>query len=411
MKNQTKESTSIEMYRDDFPYLANGMVYLDNAATTQKPRSVVEAMSNYYLTSNANPKRGISTAATKAEAILENSRQAVANFIGLQDSDSIAFTYNTTDSINQIAESLKQGFFSPGDNIIVTQAEHHSNFLPWQRLSKQLDLQLTILPIDANGDIDLRSFKKALEIKTKLVAVAHITNVIGNKFPVEEICVLSHQAGALVLVDGAQAVPHIPVDITMIDPDFYVFSGHKLYGPGGIGVLYIKPELINKLPPARVGGGMVNYTTNDNAAWQEGISKFEAGTVNVAGAVGLAQAITYLKTIGIDRIQAHEEELTQYTLNKMREIDFVDIIGGNTTGRSSIISFNVSGVHPHDVNQVLDDRQIMVRSGHHCAQPLIASLGLPGTVRVSFGLYNNKTDIDRFIDALKITVKTFKVKL
>lgn len=395
----------IEQIRADFPILSEkiynkDLIYFDNAATTQKPRCVVDKIEEMYYHYNANIHRGVhflSQAATEAN---ENARKVVADFLHAENRHEIIFTRGTTEAINLVAFSFGEAFCNAGDEIVVSVMEHHSNIVPWQMLCERKGLQLRVIPMYENGELDIEAYKNLLNERTKLVAIAHVSNVLGTVNPVKEIIDIAHTKDIPVLVDGAQAVPHIPVNVTALDADFYVFSGHKIYAPTGIGVLYGKEKWLNAMPPYQGGGEMIATVTFEKTTYNELPFKFEAGTPDYIGTVALAEALRYVENIGLENIAEYENELLTYATQRLMEIPNMRIIG-TAKEKGAVISFLVGDIHPYDIGMLLDKLGIAVRTGHHCAQPLIDSLGIPGTVRASFAFYNTKGEIDVFIEALK----------
>lgn len=397
------------MNRSDFPILqetvhGRPLVYLDNAATSQKPQAVIDAIAEAYSHWNSNIHRGVHHLSQVATSKHEGARQAVADFINAKSSDEIVFTKGTTDSLNALAFSFGEAFIHEGDEIIVSGLEHHSNIVPWQMLCERKKAVLRHIPLRGDLTLDMEAFKELLNEKTKLVSVAHVSNVLGIINPIEEIIRMSHEKGIPVCIDGAQSVPHMPVNVQTLDCDFLAFSGHKMYGPTGIGVLYGKREWLEKLTPHEGGGEMINHVRWSGTTYNELPYKFEAGTPNFVGSYALHKAIEYMQTIGFEAIEAHERGLTEYCESQLAAIEGVHIYAAGQP-KAGVISFNVyaSGnlIHPFDIGTLLDQQGVAVRTGHHCAEPLIDELGVPGTVRVSFGLYNDKGDIDAFIAALK----------
>ena len=391
------------------------LVYLDNAATSQKPQAVIDAISEAYTHWNSNIHRGVHHLSQVATKHHEEARQAVANFIGAKSSDEIIFTKGTTDSLNALAFSFGETFIHEGDEILVSAVEHHSNIVPWQMLCERKKAVLRHIPLREDQTLDMEAFKGLLNEKTKLVSVAHVSNVLGIINPIEEIIRLAHERGIPVCIDGAQSVPHMPVNVQTLDCDFLAFSGHKMYGPTGIGVLYGKREWLEKLTPHEGGGEMINHVRWSGTTYNELPYKFEAGTPNFVGSYALHKAIEYMQMIGFEAIEAHERELTEYCESQLAAIEGVHIYAAGQP-KAGVISFNVFDsqkskvesrkpteglIHPFDIGTLLDQQGVAVRTGHHCAEPLIDELGVPGTVRVSFGLYNDKADIDAFIAALK----------
>ena len=395
------------MNKADFPILkqqvhGRNLVYLDNAATSQKPQPVIDAIVEAYTTWNSNIHRGVHHLSQVATAHHEAARKAVANFIGAKSSDEIVFTKGTTDSLNALAFSFGEAFIHEGDEIIVSGLEHHSNIVPWQMLCERKKAILRHIPLREDLSLDIAAFRALLSDRTKLVSVAQVSNVLGTIQPVEEIIKLSHDRNIPVCIDGAQSVPHMSVDVQALDCDFLVFSGHKMYGPTGIGVLYGKREWLEKLPPFEGGGEMIEHVRWSGTTYNELPYKFEAGTPNFVGSYALHKAIEYIESIGWESIEAHERALTDYCEQQLIALGCT--VYGAAQPKAGVISFNVADVHPFDVGTLLDQQGIAVRTGHHCAEPLIDAMGVPGTVRVSFGLYNDKADVDAFIAALKRTI-------
>lgn len=400
----------IQTIRADFPLLdqeVNGhrLVYLDSAATAQKPIQVIEAVNEYYRLNNANVHRGVHTIGTRATEQYEGSRDRVKQFINAKHREEIIFTRGTTSAINIVAMSYGDQNLTPDDEIVITQMEHHSNIIPWQQLSKRTGAKLTYIPLEADGTITLAKVEETITEKTKIVAITHVSNVLGTINPIKEIAAIAHKNGAVLLVDGAQSVPHLSVDVQELDCDFYAFSGHKMCGPTGIGVLYGKKSLLEKMEPVEFGGEMIDFVDLYDSTWKELPWKFEAGTPIIAGAIGLKAAIDYLELIGLDNIALHEKELVNYALEQISTIEGIEVYG--PTQRAGLITFNLPDVHPHDTATVLDTEGIAVRAGHHCAQPLMKWLNVTATARASFYLYNTHEDVDRFIEGLKKTKEFF----
>ena len=398
----------LQHIRADFPILAEkiynkDLIYFDNGATTQKPRCVVEKMEEGYYHLNANIHRGVHYLSQKATEAHEAARSTVAEFLQAGKREEIIFTRGTTEAINLVATSFGEAFCKAGDEVIVSVMEHHSNIVPWQMLCERKGMKLRVIPMNERGELDLDIYKSLLNKRTKIVSVTHVSNVLGTINPVAEIIRLAHEQNVPVLVDGAQAVPHIAVNVTELDADFYVFSAHKIYGPTGIGVLYGKEILLNAIPPYQGGGEMIATVTFEKTTYNELPFKFEAGTPDYIGSTALAEALRYVQKIGLENIANHEHELLTYGTERLLEIEGMRIIG-TAENKSSVISFLVGNIHPYDIGMLLDKLGIAVRTGHHCAQPLIDSLGIPGTVRASFAFYNTKEEIDVFIDALKRVV-------
>lgn len=398
-------------YREDFPILSREvhgrpLVYLDNAATTQKPRAVLEAMDALYTTCNANVHRGIHTLSQEATALHEAARERVRSFLNARSTAEIVFTRGTTESLNLVAASFSQAFLREGDEVIVTVMEHHSNIVPWQLARERWGFTLRVVPMDDEGRLDLEAYAALLNERTRLVCCCQVSNVLGTVNPVREMARMAHDAGAYFLVDGAQSVPHFPVDVQELDCDFLTFSAHKLYGPTGVGVLYGKEALLEQLPPYQGGGEMIARVTFEHTTFERLPFKFEAGTPDYVGTHGLAAALDYVEAVGLDRIAAHEEVLTRHAMARMAEIDQMQFYG-TVPGKTSVVSFNVGQIHPMDLGTLLDRLGFAIRTGHHCAQPLMARCGVEGMARVSFALYNTEDEIDRFMEALQRVVRMF----
>ncbi|MBL9036476.1 MAG: cysteine desulfurase [Rhodospirillaceae bacterium] len=387
--------------RDQFPLLAaQDIAYLDSAASAQKPRIVLEAMRRFYETSYANIHRAVYPLSEAATEAYEGARARVGGFLGAPSADCIVFTRNATEAVNLVANSFGGSRLRAGDHVLVTLLEHHANIVPWQMLRDRLGLRLSAVPLDAAGDLDLDALDYLLAARPKLLAVTAAANGIGTRTPIKEIVARAHRAGAAVLVDAAQAAPHLKIDVADWDCDFLVFTGHKLYGPDGIGVLYGKPDLLAAMPPWQGGGDMIRSVTIARTEFADPPQRFEAGTPPIGAAVGLAAAIDLVEQVGFRRIEAHDRMLVDYTLRRLSEIPGITPVGDPKV-RIGIVSFVVEGIHPHDVGSLLGARGVCVRTGHHCAQPLMEHLGLPGTVRASFGLYNALGDIDRMVEGLQ----------
>ena len=384
--------------RADFPILGRQvygkpLVYLDNGATTQKPRTVVDVMSEEYYSVNANVHRGVHFLSQQATELHEASRETVRRFINARSTNEIIFTRGTTESINLLVSSFGEAFMQEGDEVIVSTMEHHSNIVPWQMLAARRGIAMKVIPMNDRGELLLDEYKKLFSPKTRIVSVAHISNVLGTVNPVREMIAFAHEQGVPVLVDGAQSIPHMPVDVQALDADFYVFSGHKVYGPTGVGVLYGKEAWLDRLPPYQGGGEMIQTVTFEKTTFNELPFKFEAGTPDYIGTTGLARAIDYVSALGMERIAAYEHELTTYATERLKQIPGMRIFG-EAAQKGSVISFLVGNIHHFDMGTLLDRLGIAVRTGHHCAQPLMQHLGIEGTVRASFGLYNTKEEID-----------------
>ncbi|MGV3145634.1 cysteine desulfurase [Streptococcus parasuis] len=403
-----KELNSISK---DFPILDQfvndePLIYLDNAATTQKPQQVLDVLADYYQRDNANVHRGVHTLSERATARYEAARQTVADFIHAKSSKEILFTRGTTTSLNWVAQFARE-ILQPDDEVIISVQEHHSNIIPWQQACQQTGAQLRYVYL-RDGEIDVEHLKSLLSSKTKFVSIAHISNVLGAIAPIKQIATLVHEVGAYLVVDGAQSTPHIAIDVQELDVDFFAFSGHKMLGPTGIGVLYGKEEILNQMSPVEFGGEMIDFVYEQSATWKELPWKFEAGTPNIAGAIGLAAAIDYLNQIGMDSVREHEEELITYLWPKLKAIPGLTIYGSQDVAkRTGLVAFNLDHLHPHDVATALDYEGVAVRAGHHCAQPLLKYLQVPATVRVSFYIYNTKADCDKLVEALIKTKEFF----
>ena len=398
-------------FRPDFPLLSREvhgrpLVYLDNAATTQKPRAVLEAMDRLYTTCNANVHRGIHTLSQEATALHEAARERVRAFLNARSTAEIIFTRGTTESLNLVASSFAKAFLHEGDEVILTVMEHHSDIVPWQLARDRRGFTLRVVPMDDEGRLDLEAYAALLNERTRLVCCCHVSNVLGTVNPVREMARMAHDAGAYFLVDGAQSVPHFPVDVQELDCDFLAFSAHKLYGPTGVGVLYGKEELLERMPPYQGGGEMIARVTFEKTTFERLPFKFEAGTPDYVGTHGLAAAIDYVAGIGLDRIAAYEDQLTRHAMARMREIEGMRFFG-TVEGKTSVVSFNVGQIHPMDLGTLLDHLGFAIRTGHHCAQPLMARCGVEGMARVSFALYNTVEEIDRFVEALQRVVHMF----
>ncbi|NLU07001.1 MAG: cysteine desulfurase [Clostridiales bacterium] len=402
-----RDILDVNKIRKDFPILSikvkgKDLVYFDNGATTQKPISVIKAVEHYNENLNGNPHRGAHYLGVTSTEAYEGAREKVRAFIGAKKSSEIIFTRNTTESLNLIAYSYGLNFVNKGDEIVIAISEHHSNILPWQMVARVKGAVLKYMYTNEDGKITEEEYKNKITDKTKIVSIAQVSNVLGTKYPVKDIVKYAHEKGAVAIVDGAQSTPHMKVDVSDLDADFFVFSGHKMLASMGIGVLYGKEELLNKMPPFLGGGDMIEYVTEQSATFAELPFKFEAGTQNVEGAVSLGAAIDYLNSIGLDKIEAYEQKLTEYALKKISELDYVTVYGPkNAKDKGGIISFNVKDVHPHDVATILNSYGVAVRSGHHCAQPLMKHLGIQASSRASFYFYNTFEEIDKFIEALK----------
>ena len=406
---KTKKILDVEQIRKDFPILnrkihGKQLIYLDNAATSQKPRQVIEAIDDYYKNHNANIHRSIHTLGEEATQKYEEAHENVAEFINADSYQNIIFTKNTTESLNLLAYSLTSKL-KKGDEIVISQMEHHSNFVPWQQLAKQRDLKLKFIKINEEGLLDAKSINENITKKTKIVSITHVSNVLGTINPIQDIAKIAHENGALMIADGAQSAPHMPVDVKNLDVDFYAFSGHKMLGPTGIGVLYGKKELLEEMQPFLYGGEMIREVRFDDTKFNDLPWKFEAGTMNIAEGIGLSAAIDYLNNIGMEQIQKKDRELADYAMKRLKEIKELTIYGPEERG--AVVSFNLKNIHAHDVSQILDSEGIAIRAGHHCCMPLMSVLKVPATARASFYLYNTEEEIDKLINALHKVKKVF----
>ena len=402
----------IEKIRADFPILSrkvNGkpLIYFDNGATSQKPQSVIDVLVNYYTNDNANIHRGVHTLSQQITIAYENARATIQKHLNAGHPHEIIFTKGTTDSINLAAASFGKKFISKGDEIIISVTEHHSNILPWQVLCEEKGAVLKVIPINDAGELKMDEYKKLLSTKTKIVAIAHISNTLGTINPIKEIIELAHAKNIPVLVDGAQAVAHSAVDVRDLDCDFYCFSGHKIFGPTGVGILYGKEKWLNEMPPYQVGGGTIKTVSFEKTEYADLPLKFEAGTPHIEGGIGLAAAIDYINAVGLDNVSAYEHELLLYATDALQKMEGLKIIG-TAKEKASVISFVVKGLHPFDIGTLLDQFGIAVRTGHHCTQPLVKHYSIQGTVRVSFAFYNTIQEIDEFIKALERAIKMLK---
>ena len=402
---------NVNKIRNDFPILkqqVNGcpLVYLDNGATSQKPQSVIDAIVNYYSTTNSNVHRGVHTMRQQATDGYEGARAKVRQFINASDDREIIFTRNTTEGINLVAHSYGRQNIGPGDDIIVSNMEHHSNIVPWQMLCEETGANLRVVPIDDAGELLMDEYEKMLSSRTKLVSITHVSNALGTILPAAQIARMAHAHGAPILFDGAQAVPHMPVDVQELDCDFYVFSGHKLFGPTGIGILYGKAEYLEAMPPFLGGGEMIKSVTFEKTIYNDLPYKFEGGTPDIAGAIGLGAAIDYVNDLGFDQITAHEDELLRYGTDALSTIEGLKIIG-TAEHKAGILSFVMDLAHPHDIGTILDEQGIAVRTGHHCAQPVMQRFQIPATARASLAFYNTKEDIDALVKGIDRVIEVF----
>ena len=399
----------IHKVRSLFPILkqevnGNPLVYLDNGASSQKPQQVIDVIENYYLSQNANVHRGVHHLSQIATSAYEAARSEAQKFINAEHEHEVLFTKGTTDGINLVAFSLGVGLVQAGDEILISTMEHHSNIVPWQMLCERTGAILKVIPIDESGDLIMEEFHKLLTEKTKLVALAHVSNSLGTINPVEEIIKSAHEYGAWVLLDGAQAVPHMKVDVQALDVDFYTFSGHKVFGPTGIGILYGKEEILNQMHPYQGGGDMIEKVTFEKTTYNTLPHKFEAGTPHIVGGIGLGEALKFFSQLDADAVAGHESDLLQYATESLLGTEGLRIIG-TAKNKASVISFLIEGSHPFDVGTLLDQQGVAVRTGHHCTQPLMDFYGIPGTVRASFAVYNNREDVDRLVNATQKAAK------
>ena len=405
----------VSRIREDFPVLAkkvyDGMplVWLDSAATTQKPRQVIQALVDYYEGYNANVHRGVHALSMESTQKYEEARQKVADFVNAESADCLIWTRNTTEGINLVAHSWAEDNIRAGDEIVVTALEHHSNLVPWQQVAARKDAKVRVMPLADDHTLDMTAADEIIGARTRLLAVSHASNAVGTINPVRELAAKARVVGAAVLVDGAQSVPHMPVDVQDLDCDFLAFSGHKMLGPTGIGGLYVKREVLERMRPFLTGGEMVLAVSYENASWNDLPMRFEAGTPNIADAIGLGAAVDYLQAVGMDKVREHEIALTTYALDAFKELEEeLDVYGPKDARKQGgIVSFHHTDVHPHDLGTVLDRRGIAIRTGHHCAMPMVQSLGVPATARASIYLYNTEAEIDMLVDALKEALRYF----
>lgn len=400
----------VKAIRQEFPILhqeVNGhpLVYLDSSATAQKPRSVIEAVDSYYRLNNSNVHRGVHTLGSRATEQYEGAREKVRQFICAHSAAEVIFTRGTTTAINIVAQSYARTRLEPGDEIVITPMEHHSNIIPWQQAAKATGATLKYIPLQEDGTLSLEAVRETITANTKIVAVAHVSNVLGTINPIKEIAQIAHDNGAVILVDGAQGAPHIAVDVQDLDCDFYAFSGHKMCAPTGIGVLYGKQKLLEEMEPVEFGGEMIDFVDLYDSTWKELPWKFEGGTPIIAGAIGLSAAIDFLYEIGMDQILEHEQKLADYAMNRMKSVDGITVYGPDK--RAALVTFNLDDVHPHDVSTVLDAEGIAIRAGHHCAQPLMKWLNVTATARASFYLYNTEEEVDALVAGLLKTKEFF----
>ncbi len=408
---KAKQKKAFERIREEFPILdqkINGedLIYLDNAASTQKPKAVINAIKYYYENDHSNVHRGVHTLSVRATEAYENARVKVTEFLNSPNNHQIIFTKGTTDSINLIATSITS-LINENDEILITAMEHHSNIVPWQELCKRTGAVLKIIPINENGEILIDDYKDMVSAKTKLISVVHLSNTLGTINPIEDIIKIAKSHDVITVIDGAQAAGHLPIDVQQLDCDFYLFSGHKIFGPTGIGVLYGKEEILNRIDPYQYGGEMILKVTFEETTYNSLPHKFEAGTPNIAGAVGIGASIDFINSLDRDLCHEYEMSLHDYALNQLEQIDGIRIIG-KSSHKSAIISFVIDGMHPHDIGTIINQKGIAVRTGHHCTMPLMDFYEIPGTVRASFSIYNNHSEIDKLIDAIKLAIKMLK---
>ena len=397
------------LLRREFPIFANnpGLVFLDSGASAQKPASVIDCVADYYRTDYANVHRGVYRLSARSTELFEEAREKVRRFLNAAEASEIVFVRGATEAINLVSQSWGAAFLKAGDEVLISELEHHSNIVPWQMLRDSLGIGLVVAPIDATGGLDLAKFEALLSPRTRLVALTHIANATGALVPIETVIRLAHRQGAKVLIDGCQAAPRLPVDVQALGCDFYAFSGHKTYGPTGIGVLYGRRELLSAMPPWQGGGEMILNVTFEKTEFQDPPHRFEAGTPDISGAIGLGAAIDFIEALGRGSILEHEEALTGYGVDRLSRISGLQLLGAGQR-RLGILSFDLEGVHPHDLAQVLDQHHVAVRAGHHCAQPLLESLGYPATTRASLGVYNDERDIDRLAEAIETAREMFR---
>ncbi len=401
----------VEEVRKDFPILdrivhGKPLVYLDNAASSQKPRAVIDAITDYYSRYHSNIHRGVHTLSEEATAAYEGARAKVRDFLKAASEREVIFVRGTTEAINLVAQAYARPNLRPGDEVLISEMEHHSNIVPWQVVCEQTGAQLVVAPMNDAGDLILEEYERRLSSRTRIVALTHVSNAIGTLNPVSELTRLAHEHGAVVLIDGAQAVPHLPVDVRELGCDFYAFSGHKMYGPTGIGALWGRLELLESMPPYETGGSMIRTVTFEKTTYARVPESFEAGTPDISGAIGLGVAVDWLSRLGLDSLAAHEDELLRLATDAVSELPEVTIIG-RPRERVGVLSLNIGEIHAHDVGTILDQEGIAVRAGHHCAQPVMQHYGVPATTRVSFGAYNTREEIDRLMIGLKRVLEIF----
>ena len=411
--NVVESAFDVQRIRQDFPILSRSireqkLVYLDNAATTQKPQPVLDTLASYYATGNANIHRGVYLLSEEATAAYDLARGKVQGLLNARAAHEIIFTRNSTESINLVAQSYGRRNLGPGDEVLITHMEHHSNIVPWQLLCEQVGARLCVAPIDGRGTLQLDEFERLISPRTRLVAVVHLSNSLGTVNPVQEIVRMAHARGVPVLIDGSQSIYHMPVDVQALDCDFYVFTGHKLYGPTGIGVLYGRESLLEQMPPYQGGGDMIRSVTFKKTTYAELPHKFEAGTPHIAGAIGLGAAVDYLLRVGLEGIGRHEADLLAYGTNALSEVKGLQLIG-TAPKKASILSFVMDGAHPHDIGTIVDSDGVAIRTGHHCTQPVMDRFGVPATARASIAMYNTHEEIDALVKSLEHVRETFAV--
>ena len=402
---------SFKNIKKDFPILeqkVNGknLVYLDSAATTQKPKEVINALNNYYKETNSNIHRGVHTLSQKATEKYEKAREMIANFIDATSSKEIIFVRGATEAVNLVASSYVRPLLMENDEIIISQMEHHANIVPWQMVCEEKKAKLKIIPIDENGELIINKFNELINKKTKFISLNHVSNSLGTINPIKKIIDIAHQKNIKIMIDGAQAVQHLEISMKDIDADFYCFSGHKMYAPTGIGILYGKKELLEQMPPYQGGGDMIKSVTFEKTTYNDIPNRFEAGTPNISGAIALGKAIEYINKIGISNINKHEEDLLNYATSKLKKINKVKIIG-EAKEKAAVISFIIEGIHPHDIGTIMDSHGIAIRAGHHCTQPIMDFYNVPATARASFAIYNTKEDVDELVKAIEKCIKVF----
>ena len=402
---------SFKNIKKDFPILeqkVNGknLVYLDSAATTQKPKEVINSLNNYYKETNSNIHRGVHTLSQKATEKYEKARVMIANFIDATSSKEIIFVRGATEAVNLVASSYVRPLLMENDEIIISQMEHHANIVPWQMVCEEKKAKLKIIPIDENGELIINKFNELINKKTKFISLNHVSNSLGTINPIKKIIDIAHQKNIKIMIDGAQAVQHLEISMKDIDADFYCFSGHKMYAPTGIGILYGKKELLEQMPPYQGGGDMIKSVTFEKTTYNDIPNRFEAGTPNISGAIALGKAIEYINKIGISNINKHEEDLLNYATSKLKKINKVKIIG-EAKEKAAVISFIIEGIHPHDIGTIMDSHGIAIRAGHHCTQPIMDFYNVPATARASFAIYNTKEDVDELVKAIEKCIKVF----